>query len=116
MNLLVTGGFGFIGSHLVEVLLREPTNVVHVVDDLSSSPLPLDDILDELGHPGRFSYDISTVLHYLGRPNLTSFDRVYHLASPVGPAGVLRHAGNMVRENRRRRIDGIRLEYGGPPP
>jgi UDP-glucose 4-epimerase len=98
VDILVTGGFGFIGSHLVELLLQDAATSVHVVDDLSTSPLPLDELLDELGHPPRLSYDISNVVEYLARPDVQTFDQVYHLASPVGPAGVLEHAGYMVRQ------------------
>jgi len=48
-KILVLGGFGFTGSHLVELLLADPEQEVHVVDDLSSSPLPLDVLLAEIG-------------------------------------------------------------------
>jgi len=35
-NILVTGGLGFIGSHLVDYLVRDSSNNVVVIDDLSS--------------------------------------------------------------------------------
>jgi len=35
----VTGGFGFLGSHVVERLVSDPGHHVHAVDDLSTSPL-----------------------------------------------------------------------------
>ncbi|EPC83458.1 nucleoside-diphosphate-sugar epimerase, partial [Lacticaseibacillus paracasei subsp. paracasei Lpp126] len=34
-NYLVTGGAGFIGSNLTELLLTDPKNTVTIVDDLS---------------------------------------------------------------------------------
>ncbi|MDK2923363.1 MAG: UDP-glucose 4-epimerase, partial [Pseudothermotoga sp.] len=37
-NILVTGGVGFIGSHLVDALIREGHRVV-VVDNLSSGKI-----------------------------------------------------------------------------
>ena len=96
--ILVTGGFGFIGTTLVQLLLRDPHNRVHVVDDLSSSPILVDDYLNEIGHPANLSYDIMTVEAFFNRANPVVWHEIYHLASPVGPAGVLKHAGNMVRD------------------
>jgi nucleoside-diphosphate-sugar epimerase len=40
--ILITGGFGFIGSHLTEKLLEEKDNHVHVIDSLITSPIDVD--------------------------------------------------------------------------
>jgi UDP-glucose 4-epimerase len=90
---LCTGCFGFIGSHLIERLLAEG-HEVHVVDDLSSSPLPLSELLDELGHPTNLTYDIMPLRTFYSPEG---WDGIYHLASRVGPAGILQHAGEMIR-------------------
>jgi UDP-glucose 4-epimerase len=92
-RVLVTGGFGFIGSHLVDLLAGDPRNRIHVVDDLSSSPLPVDHMLAELGAPAGLSYDLTTVAEFCRGAG--GFDEIYHLASLVGPAGVLPHAGDI---------------------
>lgn len=97
-RILVTGGFGFLGSHLTERLISDPANRVHVVDDMSTSPIDLDDYLRQNRNPGNLTYDIRTIDDYFRRGKVPDFEDIYHLASPVGPAGVLRHAGNMVRE------------------
>jgi len=97
-HILVTGGFGFIGGHLIERLLRQPDTHVHVVDNLSSNPIPYEQLLAELGDPGNLSYDLMSVSTYCLVAPYPKFDEIYHLASPVGPAGVLKHAGQMVRE------------------
>jgi len=97
-NILITGGFGFLGTALAEKLLMDKSNKVHIVDDLSTSPIFLEDFLDVIGHPINLSYDITTVDNYFKNNKIPIYDEIYHLASPVGPAGVLKHAGKMVRE------------------
>jgi len=78
---LVTGGAGFIGSHLAEALL-EPNNEVQIVDDLSTGTI--DNIKHLKGH-SRFSYVLDTIMN---RPLMLELidnaDMVFHLAAAVG--------------------------------
>ena len=94
-NILVTGGFGFLGSHLIEELLKDKDNNIHVVDNLSTSPLPLYYLLKILKNQERLGYDIKDIIEYYPEQK---FDEVYHLASIVGPVGVLKHPGNIVKQ------------------
>ncbi len=96
-RILVTGGFGFVGGHLIDVLTQDNTNAVHVVDNLSSSPIPYSILLAELGSRPNLTYDIASVRDYCRASPCSEWDQVYHLASVVGPAGVLRHAGQITR-------------------
>lgn len=105
-KILVTGGFGFIGGHLLKQLVtqdfyeRQETPVtvkpdVHVVDNLSTSPVPLEILLGDLDYPINLTYDIADIYDWLRNDTTTDWDIIYHLASPVGPAGILPHAGTM---------------------
>jgi nucleoside-diphosphate-sugar epimerase len=97
-SILVTGGFGFIGSHLVEMLLRKPENRVHVVDSMVTSPIELDSYLQQLRGSERLSYDLCTVREFFAKVEIPKFDEIYHLASVVGPVGVLKHSGLILRD------------------
>lgn len=84
MRVLVTGGAGFIGSHLTELLL-ELGHHVTVIDDLSTgrvSNLPLP-------HP-RIRFIEGDLASELPRvPATEHFDQVYHLAAAVGVSLIL---------------------------
>ena len=71
MKILVTGADGFIGSHLVEELLWSVNSIlgkpdcrVHVVDDLSTSPIDVNAYLSQLRGRDRLSYHIGSVINY----------------------------------------------------
>jgi UDP-glucose 4-epimerase len=80
-NVLITGGAGFIGSHLAEALL-ERGDAVQVIDDLSTGSIQ--NIVHLKSHP-RFSYMLDTVMN---RPFMLELvdgaDVVFHLAAAVG--------------------------------
>lgn len=81
MNVLVTGGAGYIGSHLCDALLKRGANVA-VLDNLSTGNLS--NIEHLIGNP-RFRLVRGSILD---SPELESLiaqaDRVYHLAAAVG--------------------------------
>jgi len=94
-RILVTGGFGFLGGHVISRLLADPEVSVHVVDNLTTNPVTLDTLLSEIGGSERLTFDVCSIADYFaGTP--AEFDAIVHLASPVGPAGVLRHGGRIV--------------------
>lgn len=78
---LITGGAGFIGSHLAEALLKVGWNV-EVIDDLSTGGI--DNIMHLKGNP-RFSYVLDSVLNRSLMMELVDrADMVFHLAAAVG--------------------------------
>ena len=81
MRVLITGGAGFVGSHLAEALL-ERGDEVFVIDDLSTGSI--DNITHLKSHP-RFHYTIDTIMN---EPVLAELidrcDTVVHLAAAVG--------------------------------
>lgn len=81
-QVLITGGFGFIGSHLTETLLHDPDNHVHVVDDLSTSPIDVPAYVRQLENSEKLTYDLCTIREYFDR-KVPHYDEVYHLASVV---------------------------------
>jgi UDP-glucose 4-epimerase len=81
MNILVTGGAGFIGSHLCEMLLARGCKV-KVIDDLSTGRY---DNIEHLEKNGNFELIIDTVLNKsLIETLVKSVDMIFHLASAVG--------------------------------
>jgi UDP-glucose 4-epimerase len=81
MKALVTGGAGFIGSHLCERLIGEGAHVT-VIDDLSTGKYANIGHLE--GHE-RFRLVIDTILNAaLVEELVKGVDVVYHLASAVG--------------------------------
>lgn len=94
-RVLVTGGFGFLGGHLLEQLLANRNVQIHVVDDLSSNPIEVEVLLEELGRPRNLTYERRSVSEFM-RDGPERFDSIVHLASLVGAAGVLPHGGRLV--------------------
>ncbi len=81
MQALVTGGAGFIGSHLAETLLSQGHHVT-VVDDLSTGRFR--NIAHLTEHP-MFSFAIETITNETVMDRLASqCDVIFHLAAAVG--------------------------------
>lgn len=92
MRILITGGLGLVGSHLADALLKEGCHVT-IVDNLSSN------VMSPEHYEKRCRVVVGSIEECYTRfrtPKL-AFDEIYHLASVVGPAAVLKHAGDMAR-------------------
>ena len=81
MKVLITGGAGFIGSHLTDVLL-EAGDSVTIIDDLSTGRM--ENFAHVRSH-SRFHFAIETILNETVMDRLVSeCEVIYHLASAVG--------------------------------
>lgn len=81
MRILITGGAGFVGSHLADRLIGQGNDVT-VIDDLSTGRYSNVEHLE--GDP-RFRLIIDSVLNTaLMEELIRDADRVYHMASAVG--------------------------------
>jgi UDP-glucose 4-epimerase len=81
MRALITGGAGFIGSHLSERLLSEGHKVT-IIDDLSTGSV--ENIADYKNH-SRFEYHIDSIFNRNLLAELVDMaDVVFHLAAAVG--------------------------------
>jgi UDP-glucose 4-epimerase len=81
MKILITGGAGFIGSHLTDRLL-ENGEEVYVIDDLSSGSLKN---VEHLQDNSQFHLVVDTVLHEAVMNELVfKCAHIYHMAAVVG--------------------------------
>ncbi len=81
MRFLITGGAGFVGSHLAEELL-ERGHTVHVLDDLSTGSMAN---ISHLRSEERFEYTIDSADNERVVAEAVDLaDIVYHLAAAVG--------------------------------
>lgn len=81
MRVLLTGGAGFVGSHLAERLLSDGHGV-SIIDDLSTGAM--DNIAHLKGRPG-FEYVIDSIMNErLTAELIDRADVVFHLAAAVG--------------------------------
>jgi UDP-glucose 4-epimerase len=93
---LITGGAGFIGSHLSEVLLERGENVF-VLDDLSTGSV---ENIRHLKANGRFHYVFDSILNkHLLAELVDESDVVIHLAAAVGVRLIVEHPVRTLETN-----------------
>ena len=96
MRVLITGGAGFIGSHLSDALLAAG-HQVGVIDDLSTGSI--ENVAHLKSHPG-FSYTIDSITN---EPLLAELvdgsDIVFHLAAAVGVKKIVQQPVHTIETN-----------------
>ena len=112
MNILITGGAGFIGSHLAESWLKDGHSV-SVIDDLSTGSL---DNLKRLPHQNRIEFVKGNVITSRALPRMIQkADVIYHLAAAVGVELVVHDPIRTIETNvsGTSRILKLASKYGG---
>jgi UDP-glucose 4-epimerase len=96
MKVLITGGAGFIGSHLAERLLGRGDEV-YILDDLSTGSI--ENIASIKNHPN-LTYHIDTIRNYrLTAELVDTCDIIYHLAAAVGVRLIVESPVNTIETN-----------------
>ena len=91
MRVLVTGGAGFIGSHLCDALLNRGTRVLCLDNLFSSSKRNIEP------HLQRPNFEF--IRHDIVQPILLEIDQIYNLACPASPVYYQRNPVKTVKAN-----------------
>jgi len=96
MNVLITGGAGFIGSHLAEELIRRGNRVCAVDNFSTGNP----ENIQHLQENGRFSLVHGSILDKdLMKRLVEESDVIYHFAAAVGVKYIMRHPLKSIQTN-----------------
>ena len=100
MRVLITGGAGFIGSHLAEAYL-EKGDEVYIIDDLSTGSLENIEFLQKDDRlRDRLFVHIDTILNHEIMLELVGIcDTVFHLAAAVGVQYILNNPLGSIKTN-----------------
>ena len=95
-TILITGGAGFIGSHLAEKLVSDGKKVI-ILDDLSTGSYKN---IEHLANSGNFKFIEDSVLKENVVEDLVkSSDVVYHLAAAVGVRLIIEQPSKTIQTN-----------------
>jgi len=96
MHVLITGGAGFIGSHIVERHLNQGDQVV-IVDNLSTGSQ--ENLAHCIGHPN-LHFEKNDLLTWGDLPKQVAWaERIYHMAAIVGMFYLLEHPVDTLSSN-----------------
>jgi UDP-glucose 4-epimerase len=100
MRILITGGAGFIGSHLAEAHLLKGDEV-YIIDNLSTGSIGnIQPFLEDRRFNGKIFFHENSILNQEIMLELTgTCDMVYHLAAAVGVRYILDHPLESIKIN-----------------
>ncbi|GAA0146611.1 decarboxylase [Lithospermum erythrorhizon] len=87
-RIVVTGGAGFVGSHLVDRLIKRGDSVI-VVDNFFTGNK--ENVMHHFGNP-----NFELIRHDVVEPLLLEVDQIYHLACPASPVHYKYNPTNVV--------------------
>ncbi|CEM24127.1 unnamed protein product [Vitrella brassicaformis CCMP3155] len=90
-RVLVTGGAGFIGSHLIDILMQNGNDVICADSYFSGSK---ENVAKWIGHP-----KFELMRHDVTQPLLVEVDQIYHLACPASPVHYQHNAIKTLKTN-----------------
>ena len=76
-NILITGGAGFIGSHLCEKLLQEGNHIICLDNFFTGSRKNIEHLMD--------NREFELIRHDIIEPIILEVDQIYNLACPASP-------------------------------
>lgn len=90
-NIIVTGGAGFIGSHLCEKLLNEGNHVICLDNFFTGSRKNIEHLLD--------NKEFELIRHDIVEPILIEAEEIYNLACPASPVHYQYNAIKTIKTN-----------------
>src|SRR4051812_14243669 len=85
MRVVITGGAGFLGAHITDLLLGQGPEVVAVDNFITGREENVAHLKDNKNWK-LIKHDVSTPINIDG-----AVDRIYHMASPASPIGYVKH-------------------------
>ncbi|CDW55313.1 UDP glucuronic acid decarboxylase 1 [Trichuris trichiura] len=90
-RILVTGGSGFVGSHLIDYLMKDGHEVICLDNYFTGKKKNIE---QWLGHP-----NFELLRHDIVNPIYLEVDRIYHLASPASPPHYMYNPVKTIKTN-----------------
>ncbi|MEL7237593.1 MAG: GDP-mannose 4,6-dehydratase, partial [Planctomycetota bacterium] len=89
MRILISGGGGFLGSHLTDLLLEQGHHVVGLDNFVTGRPQNISHLK---GHERYQFFEHDVIQPITGKlaDDIGTVDRIYHMASPASPIGYVK--------------------------
>lgn len=96
-NVLITGGAGFIGSHLAEEVLKKGGSKIYILDNLSSKTYAKQHPIEKIDFEYGRVEEIANTKYYTS--TIPKLDYILHLASPASPMDFMTRPLDIITAN-----------------